>query len=107
REAYQPLKTPFTAPNLPKEFVNRPAAVKAIVGKMLDAKRESPLAATTALVGIGGIGKTTLAMALCHDQEIKEAFLDGILYITVGQTPDLLTLITNQIQELTSTTNSF
>jgi len=36
-------------------------------------------AIATALRGAGGFGKTTLALALCHDTEIQVAFSDGIL----------------------------
>ena len=37
--------------------------------------------AVTALRGMGGVGKTTLAIALCHDRQVIEAFLDGILFL--------------------------
>jgi len=39
---------------------------------------------------IGGVGKTTMAMALCNDQEIKGAFRNNIIYITYPLSPNLM-----------------
>ena len=47
------------------------------------------VAITTALTGAGGFGKTTLACALCHDEDIILAFDDGILWITLGEKPNV------------------
>ncbi len=44
------------------------------------------------LHGMGGIGKTELAIALAHDRQVRAAFPDGIFWLTLGQTPDLLPL---------------
>lgn len=38
----------------------------------------------TAVVGMGGVGKTMMATALCHDRRVQEAFPDGILWLTFG-----------------------
>lgn len=43
--------------------------------------------ALTALGGMGGIGKTTLAAALCRDEVILDAFPDGVLWVTLGREP--------------------
>lgn len=42
------------------------------------------------LQGIGGIGKTVLAIALAHDGRIRRRFPDGVYWVTVGERPDLL-----------------
>ena len=34
---------------------------------------------------MGGIGKTVLAQALCHDEVVQQAFPDGIVWITIGK----------------------
>jgi hypothetical protein len=39
--------------------------------------------------GMGGVGKTTMALALCNDQEIKGAFRNNIIFITVSHSPNL------------------
>ena len=41
---------------------------------------------------MGGVGKTVLAAAVIQDQEIRAGFRDGIVWLTLGQTPDLLAL---------------
>ncbi|OUL31311.1 hypothetical protein BV372_20330, partial [Nostoc sp. T09] len=40
---------------------------------------------------MGGIGKTVLATALARDEEVRQAFPDGVFWITLGQTPQILT----------------
>ncbi|MBL8164273.1 MAG: tetratricopeptide repeat protein, partial [Anaerolineae bacterium] len=49
----------------------------------------SPAQEVTALVGMGGIGKTTLAKAVCDDCRIQRTYPDGIVWIEMGQKPDL------------------
>jgi NB-ARC domain len=39
--------------------------------------------------GMGGIGKTVLARALCHDQVVQHAFPDGIFWFDIGREPHL------------------
>src|SRR5207253_3505617 len=68
-----------------KEYISRPAEVEAVISKLLDDKREEPIAITAALKGAGGFGKTTLARAVCHDERIQQAFDDGILWVTLGE----------------------
>jgi WD40 repeat protein len=80
-------RVPFMAPDLRLDFVARPAEYQALAGMLLDRSRMNPLAITTALQGAGGFGKTTLAAALCHDDDIVTAFDDGILWVTLGERP--------------------
>jgi len=49
--------------------------------------------AITALNGLPGVGKTTLAIALAHDPEILDHFQDGILWAGLGRQPDVLALL--------------
>jgi hypothetical protein len=87
--AKQTTRVPFMAPDLPIGFVQRPKQFEALRGLLLEGERKDPVAITTALTGAGGFGKTTLAAALCHDEAIIQAFDDGILWTTLGETPDL------------------
>ena len=41
---------------------------------------------------MGGVGKTVLAAAIVQDPEVRAAFPDGVVWLTLGQTPDLLAL---------------
>ena len=73
--------------DLPPDYVPRPQEFDALVSKLLDQRREEPVAITAALRGAGGYGKTTMAKALCHDERIQQAFDDGILWVTLGENP--------------------
>jgi transcriptional regulator with XRE-family HTH domain len=46
-------------------------------------------ASAISIHGLPGIGKTTLAFALAHDQKIQQHFSDGILWATLGPQPDI------------------
>lgn len=43
--------------------------------------------------GLPGIGKTTLTAALAHDLRVQQHFQDGILWASLGQTPDLFAIL--------------
>src|SRR6266852_5813508 len=80
-------RVPFMVEDLPADYVPRPQEFEALIEKLLDQRREEPIAITAALRGAGGYGKTTMAKALCHDERIQEAFDDGILWVTLGERP--------------------
>lgn len=82
-------RVPFMAPDLPDGFVERPCEFDALLSQVLTTDGEDPVAITTALHGVGGFGKTTLATAICHDDCVISAFDDGILWVTFGEQPDL------------------
>ena len=47
----------------------------------------------TAMFGIGGVGKTTVAAAMAYDPEIQKIFPDGMLWTALGKQPTLVSLI--------------
>jgi len=77
----------FMVEDLPADFVPRSQEFGELIGKVLDEQREEPNAITAALRGAGGYGKTTMAKALCYDERIQQAFDDGILWVTLGESP--------------------
>ena len=83
----QVRRVPFMVEDLPEGFVPRPGEFDQLLKLLVDERREEPVAITAALKGAGGYGKTTLAKALCHDERIQDAFDDGILWVTLGETP--------------------
>lgn len=85
----QAARVPFMAPELRSDFVERPAKLDEVLHQLLGRGRNGEIALTTALHGAGGFGKTTLAAALCHHEAVIDAFDDGILWVTLGQSPDL------------------
>ena len=90
RKGCDNARVPFMAPDLPAHFTERPVEFEALKNLLLTPDRRQPVAITTALAGAGGFGKTTLAAALCHDEDIVANFDDGILWVTLGQTPNVL-----------------
>jgi ATP/maltotriose-dependent transcriptional regulator MalT len=94
------------ARDLPKDYIPRAKTFEKTKHLLLQQRSESrinAIAMSTALRGAGGFGKTTLATALCHDSEIKAAFPDGILWVTLGEQPpqplDLLNSLLNSLEE--------
>ena len=65
-------------------FVERPEALTALRDALITDGSGRHIA-LTALEGMGGIGKTVLAKALCHDEVVQQAFPDGVIWITVGK----------------------
>jgi len=45
------------------------------------------------VVGMGGSGKTTLAIAICHDPEVQGRFKKRIVFGTVSKSPNILELL--------------
>ncbi|HKV07617.1 MAG TPA: TIR domain-containing protein [Thermoanaerobaculia bacterium] len=74
-----------TAPGL-KFFVPRPKELEELRRAVMSEGGPWQIA-LTALGGMGGIGKTTLAAALCRDEVILDAFPDGVLWVTLGREP--------------------
>jgi WD40 repeat protein len=89
-------RRPFMAPPLPEGFVQRPGEFDKLKKELLDAKGDA-VSITAALRGAGGFGKTVLAAALAHDDDIRDAFHDGILWVTLGERPKLAELISDLI----------
>jgi hypothetical protein len=54
----------------------------------------------SAIYGLGGIGKSTLAAALAQDKAVQAYFPDGIFWATLGQQPDILSFLHQWIQSL-------
>lgn len=87
----QPRRVPFMVEALPADHVPRQTLLDRLVPHLVDRARGEPLARITALRGAGGYGKTALARAVCHDEDVQAAFDDGILWVTLGENPGELT----------------
>jgi TIR domain/NB-ARC domain len=86
-----------SVPALPARFQARLEDLSGLHSELL-CDLESPVVITpphqTVVVsGMGGIGKTVIAAALCRSVDARRAFEDGILWLGLGQQPDLLRLI--------------
>jgi WD40 repeat protein len=84
--------TYVTAPPLPHNYMERPDALASLRNAIVS-DGSGPSIALTALEGMGGIGKTILAQALCYDEVVQQAFPDGVIWISAGKEPayDLVT----------------
>jgi WD40 repeat protein len=90
RRGCRVTRVTFMAPPLPASFVARAQQSAEVLALLGSADGHDPAGVAVTLRGPGGFGKTTLASALCHDDRILDAFDDGILWVTLGQDPNLL-----------------
>ncbi|MBL8166385.1 MAG: TIR domain-containing protein, partial [Anaerolineae bacterium] len=87
-----PLATLYGVPPLPAGYIRRAelddleTAVRgdALTPIVITSKQQ-----VTALYGVGGIGKSTLAAALCNDCDVRRGFTDGVFWLPIGQTPNV------------------
>lgn len=98
--AYAP-SIPFQVPPLPTEFVLRVEDTWNLKTWLLnDLPTDPGVLSRRAIHGLGGIGKTTIVASLAHDPDVQQRFPDGVLWNTLGQHPDVLSLLSTWIREL-------
>jgi NB-ARC domain len=100
-----PRVAPSPRVRLPDNFVPRPDALNAVKARLLG--EDDPTLVVSAIAGLGGIGKSVLAIAVVLDPEVQARFEDGILWVTLGQNPDLLSLLGDWIRELDKSREAF
>ena len=83
----------YNIPSLVPGFVPRPNLTRAIVDSLLGPRDAHGV--STLVQGAGGFGKTTLAIHACHQPEVIRAFPDGLLWVTLGERPNLATELSN------------
>ncbi|MBV9787618.1 MAG: AAA family ATPase [Chloroflexi bacterium] len=79
--ADEPAQPPFVVPVPPTPMVNRVADVQTIGAQLCD----QPIRALT-ITGIGGIGKTRLALEAAH--ALRDDFRDGIYFVELAALKD-------------------
>jgi NTP pyrophosphatase (non-canonical NTP hydrolase) len=101
QESLPPRGIPFQALALPKDYVDRPEIRQLIKSKLIDCSvSRSGTLVVSAIYGLGGVGKSVMAAALAHDAEVQEVCADGVLWVTLGQNPDLLPCLYAWVQAL-------
>jgi hypothetical protein len=89
--------------SLPPNYVPRPELLAEVRQALLADPGAHALTSGVridALHGMGGMGKSVLARALCDEPELQAAYPDGILWAAIGQTPDLVARLSDWIRAL-------
>ncbi|GEM_PF-2898912 len=81
-------------PRLPKTFIYRSDEMEILTRLLLDKTEQHPIV----MQGRGGFGKTTLAKTVCYNKAIQQVFPDGVLWVELGPSPNLLNLVMNQLK---------
>jgi hypothetical protein len=77
----------FNVPELPSRFLPRSNCFEIIKANLLS---EDERLRIVGLHGMGGIGKSVLAAAIAHDEDVRRRYLDGIIWLSIGQQSDLV-----------------
>jgi len=83
----------FNIPELPPNYLRRQDDIKQIKDRLFSDTKTTGITGSLSKLGVqgmGGIGKSVIAAAVAHDQEIQRAFPDGIFWITIGSAPNLM-----------------
>lgn len=97
-ENFKKRGKPFQVPPLPSHFVDRPEVTQELKQWLIaDRTNLNNTLAISAIKGLGGVGKTILAQALASDKDVQNNFPDGVLWATLGQQPNILSILTDWI----------
>ncbi len=82
----------FPVPPLPSRYFSRHNYIREIGNSLIDSNFRS-VAVTNedryqGLLGMGGIGKTTICIGLAHDRRIRRKFSDGVIWLDAGRDRD-------------------
>jgi tetratricopeptide (TPR) repeat protein len=80
----------FLAPPTPDHPIIGREALLDELKRTLQAEEGSP---SVVLHGLPGVGKTTLAVTLANDPDILSRYDGGVLWVGLGRTPDLVSLM--------------
>jgi WD40 repeat protein len=89
----------FAVPSLPAHFIGRPELMLKLKDAVLmDLRKPVVITGAAARVGVqgmGGIGKSVVAAALARNREVRRSYPDGIVWVSLGQQPNLVQLQRN------------
>jgi uncharacterized protein YcfJ len=87
-QSIRPVHDFYRHINLPTNYVPRPTLLAQVRKELLSTMGSVALTSgikMNALHGMGGIGKSVVARALCDDPIVQASFPDGILWTTLGK----------------------
>lgn len=89
REPVPKVGALFGVPDLPPNFVGRPELMRRVRDALLvDLQTPQVITSADARVGVqgmGGIGKSVVAAALARSREVREAYPDGVVWVSFGE----------------------
>ena len=92
REKTSSLPLPFLVPTLPAyPLIGREGVFSHLKRQLLAESTRD--ARSVALSGLPGVGKTALVVALAHDSDLRIYYPDGVLWVGLGNHPNLLALL--------------
>lgn len=104
---YQRVRIPYTVPDLQQHYVQRAELTTQIKKHLLGNISNVSSHKIVLLLGRPGFGKTALAQAICHDEDLQFGFTDGLLWITIGEYPSLAQVLADQIELLSGKRPAF
>jgi WD40 repeat protein len=93
----------YSVPDLPPHYLPREDVLGALKQRLLLGDTSVAITGQGQALGIqgmGGIGKSVLAAAVARDLEVRQAFSEGIYWLTLGQKPNLLDLQNRLLRQL-------
>ena len=81
---------PGSTPPKPAMIIGRDDDITELKQRLSIDENKASFQILTAIKGWPGVGKTTIASALAHDKEIASQFPDGVLWTSLGQSPNIL-----------------
>jgi hypothetical protein len=99
--------TYLTVPAVPPHFQPRSNVLEMMRQTIVSDKPRAAVH-TTVIWGMGGVGKTVLAQAVCRDAIIQAAFPDGVVWTSIGRdTVEPISQIRDVLKGLGETVGSF
>lgn len=96
-------KPQFQVEILPPHHVRREQYIGDVTRLLLDESTPEVTGVVSALQGLPGVGKTTMAQAVAWDEDIRSRFSNGIFWVTVGLRQDPLPILNQWIHALGET----
>jgi tetratricopeptide (TPR) repeat protein/transcriptional regulator with XRE-family HTH domain len=92
---FTPASGPIHDPTLPPPMaeIAKPVGRDEVLRRLRQQLCSGKGVVLTAINGLPGVGKTTLAIELAHDEQVLAQFPDGVLWSGLGPTPDMFAIL--------------
>lgn len=94
----------FDVPALPPRLQYRPDELRRLCESLTSQELKEAAVTTSArnvgILGMGGVGKTVIAALVARDYSVRRQFQNGLLWITFGREPNVLTEVQKALTAL-------